>query len=57
MWGAETRRAGGETRGGGPRCVRGGPVMRMGAVEVGRQERGPEGMGWALGRVGRARDV
>ena len=34
-----------------------GPVAQMGAVEDGRRERGPEGMGWGLGRVGRARDV
>ena len=35
----------------------GGPVTWMGAVEDGRRERGPEGMGWGLGRVGWARDV
>ena len=29
----------------------------MGAVEDGRRERGLEGMGWGLGRVGWARDV
>ena len=30
---------------------RGAQVVLMGAMEDGRHDRGPEGMGWAWGRV------
>ena len=32
-------------------------VMRMGAVEDGRHNRGPEGMGWGWGRVGQGQNM
>jgi len=55
--GGETCRRGGETRGGGPRRVGGGPGHVDGAVEDGRHDRGPEGMGWGWGRMGQGWDT
>ena len=64
-------KVGAETCGGGPRRVgqgarpvvgardpsEGSRVVRMGSVEDGRRDRGPEGMGWGWGRVGWGRDA
>ena len=41
-------------------CQRGArsrEVVRMGAVEDGRRDRGPEGMGWGRERVGRGQNM
>ena len=62
--GAMEHGRGGKTCGGGPRHVVGArdalvgrQVMQMGAMEDGRCERGPEGMGWGQGCVGWGWDV
>ena len=37
--------------------LEGGQVMRMGATENGRRDRGPEGIVWAWGHMGQSWDV